>query len=109
MNPLLQFEGLPLFDQVTPADVGPAIEALLTEASAALETVTAPGFPAVWVDISRVLDVSTERLGRAWGTVSHLNSVADTPELRAAYNEALPRVSEFWTRLGADERLCAKY
>ena len=41
--------------------------------------------------------------------VSHLNGVADTPELRAAYNEALPRVTEFWTRLGSDERLYAKY
>ncbi|MBM3398712.1 MAG: M3 family metallopeptidase, partial [Betaproteobacteria bacterium] len=45
----------------------------------------------------------------AWGAVSHLNSVADTPELRAAYNAALPRVTEFWTRLGSDERLYAKY
>jgi oligopeptidase A len=35
--------------------------------------------------------------------------VADTPELRAAYNSALPLVTEFWTRLGADERLYAKY
>jgi oligopeptidase A len=35
--------------------------------------------------------------------------VADTPALRAAYTEALPRVTEFWTRLGADERLYAKY
>ena len=59
--------------------------------------------------MARVLDVATEQLGRAWGIVSHLNSVADTPELRAAYNEALPRVTEFWTRLGADERLFAKY
>ena len=109
MNPLLQFEGLPLFDQVTPAHVGLAIDSLLAEASAALETVTAPDFPAQWGNISCVLDVSTERLGRAWGTVSHLNSVADTPELRAAYNEALPKVTEFWTRLGADERLYAKY
>jgi oligopeptidase A len=41
--------------------------------------------------------------------VSHLNGVADTPELRAAYNEALPRVTEFYTRMGADERLYAKY
>ena len=41
--------------------------------------------------------------------MSHLNSVADTPELRAAYNDALPKVTEFWTRLGADERLYAKY
>ena len=40
---------------------------------------------------------------------SHLNSVADTPELRAAYNENLPRVTEFHARLGADERLYAKY
>ena len=56
-----------------------------------------------------MLDVATERLGRAWGAVSHLNSVADTPELRAAYNAALPRVTEFWTRLGSDERLYAKY
>ena len=47
--------------------------------------------------------------GRAWGAVSHLNAVADTPELRAAYNENLPKVTEFHTRLGADERLYAKY
>jgi oligopeptidase A len=36
-------------------------------------------------------------------------AVADTPELRAAYNASLPKVTEFWTRLGADERLYAKY
>lgn len=41
--------------------------------------------------------------------MSHLNAVADTPELRAAYNENLPKVTEFYTRLGADERLYAKY
>jgi oligopeptidase A len=45
----------------------------------------------------------------SWGAVSHLNHVADSPELRAAYNDALPKVTEFWTRLGADERLYAKY
>jgi oligopeptidase A len=55
------------------------------------------------------LDVATERLNRAWSAVSHLNSVADTPALRAAYNESLPLVTEFWTRLGSDERLYAKY
>ncbi len=108
-NPLLNFQDLPLFDAITPAAIGPAMDALLAQASAALETVTAPSFPAEWVGISRTLDTSTERLGRAWGAVNHLNSVADTPELRAAYNEALPRMTEFWTRLGADERLYAKY
>jgi oligopeptidase A len=108
-NPLLDFTDLPLFDQVQPQDVGPAVDSLLTEADIALETVTRPEFPSRWEDIAKVLDTATERLGRAWGVVGHLNSVADTPELRAAYNEALPKVTDFWTRLGSDERLYAKY
>ena len=108
-NPLLSFDDLPSFDQIKPENVAPAIELLLKESDAALETVTAPDFPARWPDMARVLDVTTEKLGRAWGAVSHLNSVADTPILRAAYNEVLPKVTEFFTRLGADERLYAKY
>ncbi len=108
-NPLLSFDDLPLFDQITPDHVGPAIDLLLADASTALEVVTKPEFVARWENIASVLDVATEKLGRAWGAVSHLNSVADTPELRAAYNEALPKITEFFTRLGADERLYAKY
>jgi len=108
-NPLLDFTDLPRFDAIAPGHVLPAVEALLATADAALETVTAPDFPANWKRLASVLDVATERLGRAWGAVSHLNAVADTPELRAAYNAALPKVTEFWTRLGADERLYAKY
>ena len=108
-NPLLDFSGHIPFDRITPADVAPAVDVLLQRADGALETVTQPDFPARWDAIAQVLDVATEELGRAWGAVSHLNSVADTPELRAAYNEALPKVTEFWTRLGADERLYAKY
>ena len=108
-NPLLDFSALPAFDRISPSDVAPALDVLLADANQALETVTAADFAARWSDIAAVLDVSTEKLGRAWGVVSHLSSVADTPELRAAYNEALPRVTEFWTRLGADERLYAKY
>jgi oligopeptidase A len=108
-NPLLDFTDLPRFDAIQPGHVAPAIDALLQAAETALERVTAPEFATDWRGMSRALDVETERLGRAWGAVSHLNAVADTPELRAAYNAALPRVTEFWTRLGADERLYAKY
>ena len=108
-NPLLDFSDLPLFDRIRPEHVTPALDALLADAETALSTVTAPEFPAQWAAIAGVLDIATEHLGRAWGAVSHLNSVADTPELRAAFNAALPKVTEFWTRLGADERLYAKY
>ena len=108
-NPLLDFSDLPLFDLIRPEHVSPAMDVLLIEANAALEAVTSPDFPARWTSIAGTLDVATEKLSRAWGAVSHLNSVADTPELRAAYNAVLPKVTEFWTRLGADERLYAKY
>jgi oligopeptidase A len=108
-NPLLDFSDLPLFDRIRPNDASPAMDTLLSEANMALEAVTSAAFPASWNAIAGTLDVATEKLSRAWGAVSHLNSVADTPELRAAYNAALPKVTEFWTRLGADERLYAKY
>ncbi|RZI75092.1 MAG: M3 family peptidase [Variovorax sp.] len=108
-NPLLDFTDLPLFDRIRPEHVAPAVDALLAEAETALQTVTDPAFPAEWLAIAKVLDVATERFSRAWGAVGHLNAVADTPELRAAYNEAMPRVTAFWTRLGSDERLYAKY
>jgi oligopeptidase A len=108
-NPLLETTGLPLFDQIKPEHVSPALDVLLKEAEEALEKVVGPDVPPDYDALSLLLDVSTEKLGRAWGAVGHLNSVADTPELRAAFNENLPRVTEFYTRLGADERLYAKY
>ena len=94
-NPLLDFSALPLFDKILPEHVSPAVDDLLAKAEFALAEVTASDFPANWSGIAGVLDVATEHLGRAWGAVSHLNSVADTAELRAAYNAALPRVTEF--------------
>ena len=108
-NPLLDFSDLPQFATIQPEHVAPAVQELLACANAALEKVTQPDFPATWMGMSANLDVETEKLGRAWNAVSHLKSVAETPELRAAYNESLPKVTEFWTRLGSDERIYAQY
>ncbi len=108
-NPLLRDEGLPAFDAIRPEHVRPAIDLLLKDADAALERAVGPDTRADYDAMSAVLDVATERLDRAWGAVAHLNAVADTAELRAAFNDNLPRVTDFHTRLGADERLYAKY
>ena len=108
-NPLLEDGLLPAFDRIRPEHVADAVQNLLEHCNAALEEVTAAEFSADWSAVSAVLDVATERLGCAWGAVSHLNSVRDSPELRAAYNASLPVVTEFWTRLGSDEHLYAKY
>ncbi|TAN10584.1 MAG: M3 family peptidase [Burkholderiaceae bacterium] len=108
-NPLLASSPLLAFDQIRPKHVKPAIEQLLAQANQALEKVVAADFPNDWLALSGTLDVATERFGRAWGAVSHLKAVLDTPELRTAYNAVLPEVTEFFTRLGSDERLYAKY
>jgi oligopeptidase A len=108
-NPLLASDGLPRFDAIRPEHITPAIDALLADANAALDRATSDAVPADYDALSAVLDVATERLGRAWGAISHLNAVADSPALRAAYTENMPKVVDFHTRMGADERLFAKY
>ena len=108
-NPLMGGTGLTRFDAVAAEHVEPAIQALLQRADAALARAVSDEVPARYADMSAVLDVATEALGRAWGAVNHLNAVRDTPELRAAYNAMLPQVTDFHTRLGADDRLYAKY
>ena len=108
-NPLLDTADLPLFDQILPEHVSPALDVLLAESEAALAKVTSPDVAADYDALSLLLDVPTERLGRAWGAVGHLNAVADTPELRATFNDNIARLTEFYTRLGSDERLYAKY
>lgn len=109
VNALLHTDGLPPFRQITPDQVSPALDVLLQEAERALDRAGGPDVPAHYDALSAVLATAVERLSRAWGTVGHLNQVCDTPALRAAINQNLPRVTAFYTRLGADERLFAKY
>lgn len=108
-NPLLDFSGLPRFDLFKPEHVTPAIEQLIKEAADVVARLEAPSDTVTWDNFVVPLEEATERLGRAWGVVNHLNHVADTPELRATYNENQPKVIEFWTSIGQNEALFAKY
>src|SRR5688500_15918383 len=108
-NPLLAAAELPAFADVRPEHVTPAIDVLLADAEAALERAVGPGVPADYDTLSLLLDVPVERLRVAWSHVSHLQAVADTPELRAAHAANLPRIIDFTTRLGASAGLYAKY
>jgi oligopeptidase A len=108
-NPLLDFTDLPRFGEIRPEHVTPALDVLLANANAAVELASAPVTPASWVDVVEPVERATEPLSRAWGVVGHLNAVADTPELRAAYGENLPRVTEFWSSVGQNLALYEKY
>jgi oligopeptidase A len=109
MNPLTQFDQLPDFAQIQPAHITSAIDSLLAQAYAAVEAVVSCPEHASWDNVAGALTAPLDHLTRAWGTVGHLQAVADTPALRAAYNENLPRMTAFWTRLSQDQRLFARY
>ncbi|MBL8344576.1 MAG: M3 family metallopeptidase [Rubrivivax sp.] len=108
-NPLLGPGDLPDFAAVRPEHITPALDELLAAAEAALVQAVDERTPADYDTMARVLDVPVERLRRVWGHVCHLQAVADTPALRAAHAENLPRITDFSTRLASDQRLYAKY
>ena len=108
-NPLLDFSGLARFDAIKPEHVTPAIDELLAKSRAVVEQLETPAEHVTWDTFVTPLEQATELLGRAWGVVSHLNNVVDSPELRAAYNENQPKVTEFGAALAQNEALFDKY
>ena len=108
-NPLLDFSDLPRFSAIQPEHVTPAMDILL-EANRAVVAQLEQNAPSVtWENFVEPLENATEQLGRAWSIIGHLNAVVDTPELRAAYNENQPKITEFWTELGQNLVLFDKY
>ncbi len=108
-NPLLDFSELPRFDAIRVEHIAPAIERLLDDARAAVETIATDARPASWNTVAEPIADALEPLERAWGAVSHLNAVVSTPELRDSYNAMLPKVTAFYTELGQDLRLFDRY
>jgi len=95
-NPLLNLDFRIQFDRFRADQVMPAMNTLLAEATKAIDLLAREHFgPRTFLNTLSVLDLVTEHLEDAMALVRHLEGVATTPELRAAYNEAEPMVSEF--------------
>jgi oligopeptidase A len=104
-NPLLEEQFRIPFDQIRAEHVEPAIAELLARAKRQLdELISAPG-PRTWENTMEALDHLADPLEYAFGIVKHLESVATTPELRAALNKAQPEVSAFFSSLPLNDAL----
>src|SRR3954463_3662716 len=99
MNPLLEIQFRVPFEKIKAEDVEPAIDTLLADAAKRLDATIASPHPL------EALDTMTEPLDYAMNIVRHLESVATTPELRAAYNAVQPKVSAFFAGLPLNEDL----
>jgi oligopeptidase A len=108
-NPLLDFSGLPRFAEIRPEHVVPAVDVLIADARATIEQIASVAHEPAWESFVQPLADAEDRLERAWGQISHLNAVVNTPALREAYNTSLPKVTAFHTELSQDERLFAGF
>ncbi|MFL4453505.1 oligopeptidase A [Serratia marcescens] len=108
-NPLLTPFSLPPFSAIRPEDIVPAVQSALADCRAAVERVVAQPGPFTWDNLCQPLAESDDRLSRIWSPIGHLNSVKNSPELRAAYEQALPLLSEYGTWVGQHEGLYQAY
>ncbi|HWA08288.1 MAG TPA: M3 family metallopeptidase [Opitutaceae bacterium] len=108
-NPFLDSRFEIRWSQLTPERIAPAIETALGRAQAAIDAIAAQD-PA-GLDYERTflaLEQATEELNVAWGKVTHLQSVADSPALRDAHNALLPQVSAFYAKIPLNAGLWAR-
>ncbi|BBG31373.1 oligopeptidase A [Zymobacter palmae] len=107
-NPLLTPHTLPPFNDIRPEHVVPAIEKLLADDRHIVEEVVAKGDYS-WKGLVQPLDTYGEATGQAWSPVSHLNSVMNSTELRAAYQSCLGELSAYSTWFGQHQGLFKAY
>jgi oligopeptidase A len=108
-NPLLTPFSLPPFSSLLPEHVVPAVTKALDDCRTAVESVVAQGAPFTWENLCQPLAEVDDVLGRIFSPVSHLNSVKNSPELREAYEQTLPLLSEYSTWVGQHEGLYKAY
>jgi oligopeptidase A len=107
-NPLLDLDYLPRFDLVEAGHVEPALRQVLSENRAELERLLRQP-QASFATLVEPMEQMQHRLMRVWSPAAHLNAVANSDSLRAAYNACLPLLTEYSTEIGQNEELYRRY
>ncbi len=107
-NPLYNLKGLPAFSAIRPQHIEPAIDHLLEQNRNTLKSLLKLEHY-TWQNLIQPMEDMDELLGKTWSPVSHLNSVANTDELRDAYNACLPKLSDYATEMGQNQDLFNAY
>lgn len=107
-NPLLLRAFRIPFDEIRAAHVEPGVRAILTRADARIDALAGGGEPPSYENTIRALDEITREVSETLTPIHHLLSVAETPELREAFNTVLPDITQFWSRLMLNEGLWSR-
>ncbi|WP_039917995.1 oligopeptidase A [Cellvibrio mixtus] len=108
-NPLLETHTLPPFSAIRAEHVEPAIRKLVDDGRAQLKSLLG-GLPTVtWDNLVAPIEEQGDKLDQAWAPVSHLNSVANSDELRKAYTESIALLTDYSTEFSQNEDLYKAY
>jgi oligopeptidase A len=101
-------DSLPAFGRIEASHARPALEKVLTENRARLAELTAQTHPTFASLVIPVEELSY-RLSRVWSPVGHLNAVANSAQMREAYNACVPLLTEYSSELGQNAALQTAY
>src|SRR5436190_16073551 len=108
-NPFLDPSFIIRWSDLKPEFIEPAITAALARAQDAIGQIATRDLSTLsYENTFLALEQATEELAQAWGKVTHLQSVADSPSLREAHNAMLPKVSAFYAGIPLNAELWSR-
>ncbi len=109
---ILQGNGLPKFKEITSSQIKEQIPHLIKDLHADFHSLEnelmrkiTSNIDLCWDELINPLYKIEEKLRWSWGTISHLNGVSNSPELREAYSSLQPQIVEFSNRIGQSQVL----
>lgn len=95
---------LPKFTEINPKNIVKELDALLASNRSELDQLLTKVLPLDWSFIQKLDDLD-DRLQHFWSPINHLYAVKQTPGLRYAYNECLPKLSAYNSELNQNHAL----
>ncbi len=108
LNPLLEKQYRIPFHRIRAEHVEPGVREALALAQSRIDGLASLAEPLTYQNTLGTLDSITQELSETLTPLHHLLSVAETKELREAFNTILPEMTQFWSRLPLNEGLWQK-
>ncbi|PKH02344.1 oligopeptidase A [Psychromonas sp. MB-3u-54] len=109
ISSIKQTDGLPLFSQITPDQIVPAVTEAIADNKALIEEKLHSLTHFTWDNFVNVLDEADDHLGKLWSPIGHMNAVVSNDLLRQAHDACVPLFAEYGTFVGQHQGLYDAY
>jgi oligopeptidase A len=103
------YQRLPRFDKIVLSEIPAKLEACLAGARDQIADLLDQPEQEFDSSIVGKMNSIEEAIDHLWSPITHLNGVADNPELREIFTDCLAKVSDFYTELGQNRALFDRY